>query len=479
MSPAITGSGQEMLLQSFLNEEGVKSEAVIGPDELLRAEPELEHFSTTLPAFHRYPYLEIRALVHYAQTCTGGRPKNGSAELIKAWLWQTHLCKRDGFKLPKGFLQTLPLMHPSGVSYAKLSGVTEGPFLHLNELPLFAAEGGLRSEALRALVAREPLMLTEKSIWIRKGVTELSYLQFPLEPWIHFLKRKGLEVKMEANGSFGCAARAGNSCWTRSTERSAGGLRFALALVLSAALLGFGLLAELIITNAHRERKSKERERFMLQMLTHELRTPAASLKLTLESFRQDYDQLPATAQRAFLRMCDEIQRLVHISEASHHYLMASSAEGLAFAQNASIPSANQFFEGWAETFRAESGLPCIFEPLSVDRPLLAPSFWLALCVRNLVQNAFDHGTPPVVLRLREFGSQVEVSVEDRGAPPVNSFEEMLHPLERKMSFMHLGLGLGIVARVLTRMESQLFFTPSPNTFRFRVTVFKVGERLT
>ena len=63
----------------------------------------------------------------------------------------------------------------------------------------------------------------------------------------------------------------------------------------------------------------------ILQILTHELRTPIASLSLTVEGFRREFEKLPESVYDEFRRLCEDSRRLRQLAEASKDYLQSDN----------------------------------------------------------------------------------------------------------------------------------------------------------
>ncbi|WP_438877023.1 histidine kinase dimerization/phospho-acceptor domain-containing protein, partial [Bacillus cereus group sp. Bce021] len=58
------------------------------------------------------------------------------------------------------------------------------------------------------------------------------------------------------------------------------------------------------------KRQEMKSRMLILQILTHELRTPIASLSLTVEGFRREFEHLPETVYDEFRRLCEDSRRL-------------------------------------------------------------------------------------------------------------------------------------------------------------------------
>lgn len=98
-----------------------------------------------------------------------------------------------------------------------------------------------------------------------------------------------------------CILKSGNICWE---EEDKSHLTFYLLvglLVVNVSLLfGWGFYRWRIRRRAMQERM------LVLQILTHELRTPIASLAMTVEGFRRHFDALPETLYDEFRRLTED-----------------------------------------------------------------------------------------------------------------------------------------------------------------------------
>lgn len=71
------------------------------------------------------------------------------------------------------------------------------------------------------------------------------------------------------------------------------------------------------------KRREMRSRMLVLQILTHELRTPIASLGLTVEGFRRQFEALPESLYDEFRRLCEDSRRLRQLAEASKDYLQS------------------------------------------------------------------------------------------------------------------------------------------------------------
>jgi signal transduction histidine kinase len=415
----------------------------------------------TLPQSHRFSPTELSGLYRYSKEC--GRPPRVGPPLAKAAQWHRFLCGHSRH-LPADYFQRPPFIHPSGISFVRLaheSGKeafgTRWLAEHTSQMPLLerAALDGrtwITRDSLKAILDESPLILTREFVLFRQPVagshaSSSVYAAHPLAAWTSFLRTTPFTVAAKPAWE-SCLFREGNACWERRSsgkgvsQRLAPWLFFASLTVVGLSLIGLG------IHWARGRARDREARLFTLQALTHELRTPATTLSLSLENLRRDFDALPETAQIELLRLCGEVGRLNRTIEASTRYLRSHGPDvGLRFTE---VPSVNEFLLDLLEPY----GTGLSFRGLSDDRAYRLDPFWLGICVKNLVDNALRHGAPPVVVAASREKSGLRISVSDGGGGP-----------GQKTTSPGLGLGLAIVSKVAKSMRGRLTIGAAPTTF--------------
>lgn len=456
---------------------------------------ELVDPTTTRPFLHRWPRPAAIALRGLAQTCRSNPASDYSPRALvqqKAFIWAHFLC-RDRTDLPPDFFEQPPFMHPSGLSYAALalaSGRAEFAEptwtsqhmqeFHLHEYgrpdvqrllpaPLtFIAK--LDRLALLALARRQADIVGGGLIWLREAPISAAdigsrYAVYAAETWKNFGPTADFELqRQDANSN--CAVSNDFYCWSdASRDRSRRQAVLASALAAFAAALA-AILAAFLYKKIRQQRRQREQQMFQLRALTHELRTPATSIALSLEALRDDFDRLTESGQDAFLRLSCDVQRLQRVIVGSSRYLKAHAT------QRERRFEFTEFDLGtWlVAKFDACEHVHC--EALSPDLRINCDPYWLNVCLENLIDNALRHGHPPVLVQCERSGPNIIIQVRDHGSTPVTSLEELTAAAQHHAN-SGLKLGLGLVQQIMRGLDGELQFSPTPTT-TFRMIFRKV-----
>jgi signal transduction histidine kinase/cbb3-type cytochrome oxidase subunit 3 len=439
-----------------------------------RRSPELREAVQALPHFLE-PRPEAEILAAYADRCgTVPTLRWGNDELRKAFTWHQFLCGQTQV-LPNSFFETPPFMHPSGQSYAWLAQKsqdhpetwisdhrTEFHILEVLNIPEIAGlQLGVEPGSLGPLLSSEVLVVTPKKVIMSPVVQNEQRLRNPLlvydrSKWEHFLLNEPW-VPSPAIDSAACLLKEQSQCWISNPKYKKGLRNPWVQLLLLALLTGLSLVAVLWRRRYRFEKNIEEQRIFVAQMLTHELRTPATALNLGLETFRQDFDELPVRSQKAFLQMSQEVQRLNRVLETSRDYLTSEDSPPTDAVQSTPL---NRFLQSICDRYDGVT-----YSPLSSDPELKFHRRWLELCLKNLIENGLVHGQPPIEVELIATPKFFEIHVRDQGRSAFQSLDEMTAPLRKGPESPGLGLGLTLIQKVLRRMRANLLFRNEPTTF--------------
>jgi signal transduction histidine kinase len=192
----------------------------------------------------------------------------------------------------------------------------------------------------------------------------------------------------------------------------------------------------------------------ILQILTHELRTPIASLSLTVEGFRREFENLPESVYDEFRRLCQDSRRLRQLAEASKDYLQ-SDYQPLATEW---VPSVEEWL-----TYKLEEEFSQPIElTLNQDVAAKLNVYWLGSCIDNLIRNALKYGVAPVRLDVESTDLGLTIRVIDQGQLSSKDWSHVRKPF---VSQAGLGLGLTIVESMVARMGGSMKLIGPPTTF--------------
>ncbi len=410
----------------------------------------------TLPTWHRHPHAEAALLFEATRSCPPRALHTplGDVALAKAYAWFERTC--SGAPASDDLLAAPPFMHPSGKSYAALARKNDWTKLHVLELagadtPL----ARLRSREWLALLRGDRIVLTNDRIVIaERGPLGLGKLRF------HDRAAWNGPFALVPRSSRPCARPASTLlCWEatprRALPRSMTGGAAALAIA-SVVVLGFAFV---------RERRRAALDRLhLLRTLTHELRTPAMALGIDIEPLRARYDDVPSDLQEPLLRLSGGIARLHRVIHHTARALEVFEGKGK-LASPIAIASAHEMLQDLAADWPDGVTLECDGE----DGAIATDPEWLAVALRNLVENACKHGKSPVVVRARLERDALVIRVEDAGTTPELSLRRATTAWTRTKESGGLGLGLALVARVVEALGGKLAHEPRPTAFVLRI----------
>src|SRR5690606_32447394 len=232
-----------------------------------------------------------------------------AANYEKVFIWEEFRCNKRP-QLPRGFFVEPPYVHPSGQSYAYLafaSGrggfqnkswvLSHLQYFHVNELKrvrhevgelggVFGILANLDEKTLSAIIQGEGTVLTNNYLFARlkypRMLTILEYRIYAREALEDFLKNSSYTLQNYREGR-SCFYRDGELCWNYSFRHifsiaNKSTIVFFVGLIAVIATLIISLIGKL-----RADRQEDERRRLALKVLSHEFRTPIASMLLIIE----------------------------------------------------------------------------------------------------------------------------------------------------------------------------------------------------
>jgi len=448
----------------------------------------LPEFDRTDPSFYAHP-----------GDCFKGVPElQGLFGHRKLVVWEELRCgMRTG--LPEEFFEEPPFLHPSGSSFMYLAYLTGSPrFREMNwiidRLPLFHVrelknitelKGRLRGvflilselseEELESIARGQGSVLTGKYLLARliykHAPGNLEYRVYDRADLDQFLSEADYTL-MKYNNKRLCFFRDEELCWSPNSKKILERLNMSQIFLFIGCLFLMGVALAGLRNRLRDDRSEEESKRLALQTLTHELRTPITSLVLESENVSRDLEQLPTDMQDSFLRMSSEIHRLQRLTEASRQYLNVGREKGKVKLHPVQIPSLNEFLLDVARPF-LEKGL--IFKSNIEDRPFIMDSYWPSIVFKNLLENAFTHGVPPVEMLAEFSAGKLTIIVRDHGDGTELSSLKIGDEFQKGLKSSGTGLGLSIVKRSIFAMGGELKYSRNPTTFTVILRELKVS----
>jgi len=208
-----------------------------------------------------------------------------------------------------------------------------------------------------------------------------------------------------------------------------------------------------------REVRVNQRQQAFLDAVTHEMKTPLASMRLFLETLGR-HDLAPER-RRAFLgRIEEDLERLEHTVS---QVLEAARAEGTVRRRRGGTVDLTAVLRESIEATRARHGLAEEAIRLEQESPVAARGDRdeLGVVFRNLLENAVKYSEPPVEVRVRlSHGGdeKVEVEIADRGIGieprELRKIFQRFYRVGRDVQRHAAGLGLGLfIVRNLVRRQ--------------------------
>jgi len=306
-------------------------------------------------------------------------------------------------------------------------------FLHVRERPRALGGIGLLSDDnLDALVNGQIWLLQDGNLWHQHRQQWLRYAPQIWQPLAQQARIKLTSAGMQCDFPLGtlCVIPLNSyALWWRS-------------------LLGItAILTALALSWAGWQRRHlQQRQRFIVQMLTHELRTPIARLGNVVEDFRRHFNDLPPQAQSGFGALANSVQQMRQMATASQHYLRGNGSQDI--LETPSTVWLSEWLEHIVQPY------PGLIFCLETDLQVVLPLYWTSLCLNNLLDNAFRHGHAPVRLHVSWRKGKLTLRVSDTG--------QFAAGCSRQPG---MGLGLTIVKRVIRQLNGRLTQSGPATTF--------------
>ncbi|MEZ8038243.1 DUF3404 domain-containing protein [Vibrio sp. 1F263] len=413
----------------------------VSQKELTQYPKALLQESSRYPDFNKFSWEDIAALASIQDHCQAIERSNPS--LNDAIEFELAVCQQQ--PLDSIWFAAHSKRHPAGGSFADRyvarypkNSEQIHPFLSIsNPLhPLFSKLKNLTTQGREALLNGYRAWQQGDVLWLSG---EQGWKAIPPEVWKPIAEQQEVTLSGES-----CSFHYSNLCLSESSNDNLI-MKTLIFTLLFTLLSGLGRVLYL------RTKQRKERQ-FVLQLLTHELRTPITSLGLTVEMFRNRYDDFSDETQNAVWRLISDYQRLSQLTENSKVYLSADQSEPL-LKQNASL-------EEWLDHVCEKHNIE--YQCDSSDAELNLPYYWLTICLDNLIKNAKQHGIGEVLVKV-ELADKLRIEVQDEGHFPsfLQRFVSRATPnINHRQD--NMGIGLTIVEHLMKQANGRLIILRNP-----------------
>lgn len=410
--------------------------------------------------------------------------------------WEYIRCQKY-FKVPFWFLKRPPYVDSDGNSYAYQlyllyknrgkrgleSWVKENlSYFHIKELSklqldlgplggLYGVLAGLDELSLSALMNKQGTILTSNFLLARiKYPSNLPILEY------RFYLRSELEQFLE-NTPYAISSNTSNKrclymdgpiCWRYNVKHLFNIVSFSTVISFAGIIIIFILILWLLFSKIKQDKLEDLKRKLALQVLTHEFRTPVASLLLMMDKLNKNMTSFDNETQEDLLRMSSEIYRLQRLTEKSKHYLQSKHADKLISFNIEEVDYLEELVEDVIspieDTYSKQ--VKRYFNDLS--KTIQIDVYWFQIILKNLVENAIIHGQGEIKVEIVVSDSDLFMSVQDEGSVS-KSLNELTKEFNKGNKSSGSGLGLSIISKVIQDLKGDFKLSKSPTKFSVRL----------
>ena len=396
--------------------------------------------------------------------------------LDKETLWLGYLCHHIN-ELPQEFFKTAPFMHSNGKSFANMyySILPRGnekqrwylknaKFMHLSELkiiswPLSQSSQFLYSidqDVIDRIINNDKVIINKDFYLLRTG--NLKYFILDANKAIKYFNRAGYLV---SNQSQNCFIKIGNVCWNKKPHNIVSFLSQTSIIIFIVTVFVFLLTANALYQRIRQKKLEEERKKHALRVLTHELRTPVASLILKINHLSEHINELPSDVIASIASIESDIYRLKHLAEKSKSYLQTESQEIL------DLKKTTFSIKTLADDILNEYSDVDLHLTIPNDFTLFTDQYWLKMCITNIIENAIRYGKAPIEIKIESDNKAHYFHIIDQGNIQFLNLKDII--MSKHENSKGLGLGLIIIQKTLKLLDGELLFKPNPTTFTIKL----------
>ena len=242
--------------------------------------------------------------------------------------------------------------------------------------------------------------------------------------------------------------------------------------------LAFNTMSERLRSSFGRERELEQARRELISAVSHDLRTPLASIRVMLESISDGVVADPDTVSRYIRTSLTEVENL---GQLVNDLFELSQIDAGVLELHMEAASLQDLISDTLESMSAQAAVHNLSLQGSLDgeiTPVVMDTRRVQRVLYNLVQNSIRH-TPPdgtILIRARDAGEEVQVEVADTGEgiqeEDLAKLFEWSYRADRSRSRGSGGAGLGLsIARGIVEAHGGRIWVESVvgegSTFRF------------
>ena len=225
-----------------------------------------------------------------------------------------------------------------------------------------------------------------------------------------------------------------------------------------------------------RQKKLSSIQKDFVNNITHELKTPLATLKIASEVFENDENDMPPKLRQYSQVMAQETKKLEkHVNQLLRTSLLENKS-----ALHKEKLDLGAIIKQVITEFRLTNigGSVNIQEKVADDLYVLADQDLIADTIRNLLDNAAKYGKGEIAISAERDGAFVSVNVEDNGSGIPEHLRNKVFkkfyrvPSGDKHDVKGFGLGLYFVKKVMSQHKGQVSVFGNGNCFQLQFRAY-------
>lgn len=428
--------------------------------------------------------------------CDNDSFKNKMSLNSKSYIWYQIRCKKN-FKIPSWFISRPPYVDDSGTSYAfllyeylkeinykklKLWAKENIEYFHVKELGFLQKElgplggiyeilAGMNEDSLRSLLRKKGTILTSEYLLARiKYPTDFPILEY------RFYSRKDLENFLEKTpysispklDKHSCLIIDGPICWHYSAKHLFNMVSTNTVVSFLGVLFIFIMIMWILFSKIKEDKLEDMKRKMALQVLSHEFRTPVASLLLMVDKIGKRMDALDEQTQEDFLRMSSEVYRLQRLTEKSKHYLQSQRGKKLVSLNFEQVDYLEDIVEDVLTALENTYNVHLKRHFTHLEKQFSLDVYWFQIVLKNLVENALVHGKGQVYVNISVNFDNLHLAVSDEGEVK-RSLKDLTTEFSKGNKSSGSGLGLSIIHKVIKDWGGKLELQKKPTRFTVKL----------